>query len=747
MHISKVHIQNYRRLKSTSIDIEKERTMFVGANNSGKTSAMQALISFLSPTQRGGTKFNIEDITMSNWAELNLLGEKWLDETVNPVLEDFTKLLPTLDVWFDIDEEHLYSVVNMIPTLSWKGGGLGVRIVLQPEINESNPLKDQFKLLVSDFKDAYKKARKAETDYKKDNGTLSPANLEGFLRAKGLVSKYFKLVYYILDSEKYNEDTPQSTLTDPVPNPLANIIHVDCIYAQRGFNDPNHAVAGPSNLTNQFKDYKTNHLDSDEFHDFDVDAIERMKVANDSFDKVTNRKFKDSLEELSTLNIPGWGNPEISLKSDLDYSDGLNHDSAVQFQISPTDKSVTLSEKYSGLGYQNLVSISFSLIGFRDSWLKRSQANGNGENFMSPIHLVLIEEPEAHLHAQAQRVFIREAYKLLRNHEILGDSKTFVTQLLFSTHSNDIVHEIPFSCLRYFKRCQPNEVDDCIVPTSVVVNLSSFFNEKKSTRANAALRKKYPDSHFVAKYIKYTHCSLFFADALILVEGKAERLLFPKFLETASKDPDLDKLANAYLSILEVEGAHTHKFIGLLKHLGLKTLIVTDIDPQFTSSKKAKDFSVDCQYYSEGNGYLSTNPVINHILQLTDLDRLLNIPIDAPSQLVISNHLRLAYQYRIMIDGTAVYPTTFEDALVITNMDELLKLKYTTGLLKKMIKSISSNTKQMMGDMHKYLHEDNSKKGDMAIQIMLFSDDIHIKVPQYIMDGFVWLNDLLYIKK
>ena len=32
---------------------------------------------------------------------------------------------------------------------------------------------------------------------------------------------------------------------------------------------------------------------------------------------------------------------------------------------------------------------------------------------IEPIHLVLIEEPEAHLHAQVQQVFIKQAYKVL----------------------------------------------------------------------------------------------------------------------------------------------------------------------------------------------------------------------------------------------------------------------------------------------------------------------------------------------
>lgn len=43
MHIKHVEIGNFRKLKTVRIDFASETTIFVGANNSGKTSAMVAL--------------------------------------------------------------------------------------------------------------------------------------------------------------------------------------------------------------------------------------------------------------------------------------------------------------------------------------------------------------------------------------------------------------------------------------------------------------------------------------------------------------------------------------------------------------------------------------------------------------------------------------------------------------------------------------------------------------------------------
>lgn len=43
MRISKIEIGNFRKLVAVRIDLAADKTVFVGANNSGKTSAMTAL--------------------------------------------------------------------------------------------------------------------------------------------------------------------------------------------------------------------------------------------------------------------------------------------------------------------------------------------------------------------------------------------------------------------------------------------------------------------------------------------------------------------------------------------------------------------------------------------------------------------------------------------------------------------------------------------------------------------------------
>jgi predicted ATP-dependent endonuclease of OLD family len=67
------------------------------------------------------------------------------------------------------------------------------------------------------------------------------------------------------------------------------------------------------------------------------------------------------------------------------------------------------------------------------------------ESKREPLHLVLVEEPEAHLHAQVQQVFINKAYSVLRDHEDLGAGQGLQTQLIVSTHSSHVAHETKFA--------------------------------------------------------------------------------------------------------------------------------------------------------------------------------------------------------------------------------------------------------------------------------------------------------------
>ncbi|MBS0126289.1 AAA family ATPase [Thetidibacter halocola] len=88
MYLKKIVLRNFRRLKDVVIDFEEKETVFVGPNNSGKTSATAAIRSFLSSRD-----FKIHDFSLYSLTAIN---------TYDPAAP---APLPSiqLDLWFHID--------------------------------------------------------------------------------------------------------------------------------------------------------------------------------------------------------------------------------------------------------------------------------------------------------------------------------------------------------------------------------------------------------------------------------------------------------------------------------------------------------------------------------------------------------------------------------------------------------------------------------------------------------------------
>ncbi|MDR3416496.1 MAG: AAA family ATPase [Nevskia sp.] len=134
MRIEFVEIANFRKLLSTRVGLSPEKTVFVGANNSGKTSAITALRYFLVDRER--SRFSFNDFTLSHWPAINAMGVAWeaAHVAVQPLPEPiWDPVLPFLDVWLQVAENEVHYVQKILPTLDWEGGRLGVRMRLEPK--------------------------------------------------------------------------------------------------------------------------------------------------------------------------------------------------------------------------------------------------------------------------------------------------------------------------------------------------------------------------------------------------------------------------------------------------------------------------------------------------------------------------------------------------------------------------------------------------------------------------------------
>lgn len=760
MHIEFLEIANFRKLLSTRVDLSTTTTLFVGANNSGKTSAMLAMRRFLSPRR---CHFEIHDFTLCHWPAITALGERWIaarnaEEAVDLVIDPWVKVMPTLDLWLHVENGEMHHVRDLIPTLDWDGGQLGVRLRFEPK---------DLDLLFKDFMDAMSDAEAmkaaaiaavatenpdAEPPPDPPKLTIWPTSLVDFLSKR--LSMHFTIRTYSLNPAQLAAPTKSQAQPQTMPpaslpiegDPLSGLIRVHDIPAQRGFgeeqqgqdDDDAPAASSGSRLSDQLRIYYSKHLDPTKGPDpKDLGALQAIEAAQDAFDKRLTESFTDAFTEVEGMGYPGVTDPRPRVSTRLKAIDGLNHSAAISFEVDAIAEDglatplLRLPEANNGLGYQNLISMIFRLMSFRDAWMRVGKASkGVTITSTEPLHLVLIEEPEAHLHAQVQQVFIKKAYAVLRSHVDLGDNKKLQTQLVVSTHSSHVAHETPFSSLRYFRRLPAGMVAN--VPVSTVINLSEVFGIGSETE------------RFVTRYLRAQHADLFFADAAILVEGPAERMLVPNFIRA-----HYEELNQCYITLLEIGGSHAHRLKALIDHLGLLTLIITDLD----TLDKTGGVSVQP---AKGGGQKTNNatlktwvPALEGVDQLMDVDAAKKTLREAGDPLFA---VRVAYQMPLLVtppgseEPDTAYPYTFEDALVFENLD-LFSTLVGTGLVRKFRDAINAGGGVAAIGKRMYDALKSGKKAEFALDVIETKEFDSIVVPRYIAEGLEWLLEQLKKKR
>lgn len=161
-----------------------------------------------------------------------------------------------------------------------------------------------------------------------------------------------------------------------------------------------------------------------------------------------------------------------------------------------------------GMGYNNLIFISLILSKF-----KMITSKEYGENAKT-FPILLIEEPEAHLHPAMQYNFLK-----FLNEEVKMQS--FSRQIFITTHSTQITSAVglkPIICLEK----DDNGDISARYPSKV---FSNSIEDQKS--------KKY-----IERFLDATKSAMLFSKSVLLVEGMAELILLPLLAEREGFDLD-----------------------------------------------------------------------------------------------------------------------------------------------------------------------------------------------------------------
>ena len=678
MKIKKIYVQNYRLLKDFSLELKNDLSLIVGKNNCGKTSVLSVLEKIFN--KNSGNTLTWEDISLSHRKEIY---EKV--KLVSDISEkDWEPILGTsLQIWIQYSEIDSYqNIQTFMMDLNPDNNFIILEFTYIIPIQKLRELN----LQVSDFIDYF-------------------SRFESFMKKN--MSKLFEMQIYSLG---YNPSTQK--LTEEKSDLLEmkdvhKIIKVRGISASREVSNKenNHSL---SKTSNQF--YKLNNGE-----DIDSNANNLLKSAILKADETLTKAYSgdDSSEGIFTPvfeRVKRFGGndseAELAIHSSLSEKDIISNNTTLYYKH---DDSL-LPETYNGLGYLNLYGIIFEIETVMAD-IKKDPAD---------INLVYIEEPESHTHPQLQYIFIKNIKDLLKVHddELKARGDTSGVQTLITTHSSHIVSDCSFDDLIYFKRDNGTAV-------------SKAFNSLKEEYGDEQLGYK-----FVKQYLTLNSSELFFADKVICVEGDTERILIPTMMQKVDIANPINKASNTMpllsqnISIIET-GAHSQVFRKLFDFLGIKVLIITDIDP---ANKNENNRMNSC---SAVDATSTTNTSIKSFFDISG-DEIFSIVTQKSFAEKISSDYRIRIAYQIPEDDNGYQPASFEDAFIGLNKEFIIKHK--DGLIE--FEALKNFDDGEIEDFYEFARNKVNKKSAFASSLLYFEDEENTwKVPNYISEGLLWLRE------
>jgi hypothetical protein len=690
MVLKEIVVENFRLLKNFKLELKDELSLIIGKNNCGKTSVLIILDKML----------NSSEIV---WEDINLVKQKELYKEINEfneTIEEGDKFLEAIKLQLYIeynDTDSYENIQNFIMDLEPENNIILLEFISLINIENIFDLKNIIREReIKDFSDFSR--------YMSKNFT-----------------KYFKIKKYSRGYDKKNKKIISDMIEEIDSKDIQKVIKVVGIKADRAVSNDerNHAL---SSLTSRYYEiYRKNIKDESNliFQDLEVEIEKTDKALYKIYngEKGNNEKGSEGIFKRIIDVVKTYGGSDnkinISIGSSISEKNLLTNNTSLYYKHGDEDSS-TLPETYNGLGYLNLIGILFEI----ETKLQ--------ELYEQPadINILYIEEPEAHTHPQLQYIFIRNIKNHINSHRNkLNKEKNKYLQIIITSHSSHIVSECNFDDIIYLKR-----VDNNI--------LAKNFNSLKAEYEEDKKR----GFKFVKQYLTLNRSELFFADKVICIEGDTERILMPAMMYKVDKTQILKNeitipLLSQNISIIEV-GAYSHVFIPLFKFLGIKVLIITDIDSATKNNGKYKK--------SHPNKATHTsNASIREFFKedgLDDGNNQFKELIEKKNEDKIKDNIRIAYQVP-EIEGD-YQASSFEDAFILLNKDFILKNKenlYGYGALKNFSK------KEINNDFYKFSLNKIEKKSAFASALLYFDeedDNKAWKVPHYIKEGLLWIQEL-----
>jgi len=360
MKITQISIKNFRLLEDVELCLEDGATVIVGRNNSGKTSLTELFRRLL---DEKAPRFKLEDFSLGVheqfWGAYELHGRGREEADIRQALPLISTILnveygkdedlgPLADFVIDLNEECTSAQIN-------------IRYALAP-----GNITQLF------------------ADLDEDRAAF-------FKALKERIPKFFEAT---IEAQDPNDPTNRKSLGGAN---LRSVLQFAFINAQRALDD---ASSEEKAVLGKVFEKLFTAASSEAANTVDQATATALKSAADRVQDQIDENFNEQLKNLAPtfdlFGYPGLTDPQLRTETILKVEQLFSNHTTVGYL---GVNGVNLPESYNGLGPRNLIFILLKLFEFFKEFANRQPASG--------IHLIFIEEPEAHLHPQMQSVFIR----------------------------------------------------------------------------------------------------------------------------------------------------------------------------------------------------------------------------------------------------------------------------------------------------------------------------------------------------
>ena len=347
-----------------------------------------------------------------------------------------------------------------------------------------------------------------------------------------------------------------------------------------------------------------------------------------------------------------------------------------------------------GLGTSNVLSMACELL--------LNKSNQNNSTFL------LIEEPEAHIHAQRQLKLIQA---------LQAETERLQCQIILTTHSPLLASIV--------------SLDNIVVVKSGMTYPMSKGHTKLAEE----------DYSYLERYLDATKANLFFAKSVLIVEGAAEELLLPTIAKLLKRS-----FTDSGVSLVNVRGIGLSRFARIFQRVDENNLLKVPV-----ACLTDRDVMPDCapsicikeEYLNKENWPVKSERrwkvESDFVDEKAKEDYLSKLREKSDGQFVktfVSDHWTLEYDL--------AFSGIMDDVI-----EALVKINYSNDNFGKMLMIIKSKINKQptqeskASHLYRYFYNGSTSKGEFAQRLATILEEkysrnpseLEAKLPKYLIDA------------